>query len=96
MPAQAGICLCLCCKAKKSLDSGPGSSPGQALRRNDESKSRPLVGKFRTPRLIAWQQLLHHLIQNYIGILRPDLRWILLVLTGEIAGASGGGVAVFV
>ena len=37
----------------RHLDSGPGSSPGQALRRNDERKSRLLVDAFRTSRLGA-------------------------------------------
>ena len=35
------------------MDSGPGSGPGQALRRNDERKSRLLVDEYRTPRLGA-------------------------------------------
>ena len=35
----------------RHLDSGPGSSPGQALRRNDERKSRLLVNEYRTPPL---------------------------------------------
>jgi len=53
MPAKAGIHLRMFCKAKKNLDSGPGSGPGQALRRNDGRKSRLPVDKFRTPQLIA-------------------------------------------
>jgi hypothetical protein len=36
MPAQAGIHLRARCKATENLDSGPGSGPGQALRRNDD------------------------------------------------------------
>jgi len=43
MPAQAGIHLQRRGKAKENLDSGPGSSPGQALRWNDGKKSRPAV-----------------------------------------------------
>ena len=53
MPAKAGIHLRFRWKAKENLDSGPGSSPGQALRRNDERKSRLLVDEFRTRRLGA-------------------------------------------
>jgi len=53
MPAKAGIHLRFRWQAKENLDSGPGSSPGQALRRNDERKSRLLVDEFRTPRLGA-------------------------------------------
>jgi hypothetical protein len=36
MPAQAGIDLRARCQVKRNLDSGPGSGPGQALRRNDD------------------------------------------------------------
>jgi len=53
MPAQAGIHLRFRRKAEENLDSCPGSSPGQALRRNDERKSQLLVDDFRTPRLGA-------------------------------------------
>jgi len=35
MPAQAGIHLGVGCNSPETLDSGPGSSPGQALRRGD-------------------------------------------------------------
>jgi hypothetical protein len=51
MPAKAGIHLRACCKAKENLDSGPGSSPGQVLRRNDGRKGRLPVDKFTTHRL---------------------------------------------
>jgi len=53
MPAKAGIHLRFRWQAKENLDSGPGSSPGQALRRNDERKSRLIVDEFSTPRLGA-------------------------------------------
>jgi hypothetical protein len=53
MPGKAGIHLRFRWKAKENLDSGPGSRPGQALRRNDEWKSRLAVDEFRTPRLEA-------------------------------------------
>ena len=53
MPAQAGIHLRFRWKAKENLDSGPGSSPGQALRRNDEKMSRLPVDEFRTAQLEA-------------------------------------------
>ena len=38
MPAKAGVHLRLRWESRANLDSGPGSSPGQALRRNDEMK----------------------------------------------------------
>ena len=53
MPAKAGIHLRFRWQAKENVDSGPGSGPGQALRRNDERKSRLLVDEFGTPRLGA-------------------------------------------
>ena len=53
MPAKAGIHLWFRWQGKEDLDSGPGSGPGQALRRNDERKSRLLVDAFRTSRLGA-------------------------------------------
>ena len=53
MPAQAGIHLCSFLPGQKHLDSGPGSGPGQALRRNYGRNSRLPVDKFRTHRLIA-------------------------------------------
>jgi len=45
MPAQAGIHLRARFKAKRNLDSGPGSSPGQALRRNDDPEESTFSGQ---------------------------------------------------
>ena len=53
MPAKAGIHLRFRWQATEDLDSGPGSSPGQALRRNDERKSRLIVDEFTTSQLGA-------------------------------------------
>ena len=64
MPAQAGIYLRLHYIDKANLDSGPGSSPGQALRRNDERKSRLLVDEFRILRLKAEDHSLCYFFQN--------------------------------
>ena len=64
MPAQAGIHLRSCWKAKKNLDSGPGSSPEQALRRNDERRRRLSVDKFNPlgvrPRAIPFLERQHN------------------------------------
>ena len=51
--AQAGFRLRFRWQAKENLDSGPGSGPGQALRRNDETQGRFRVDEFRAPRLDA-------------------------------------------
>jgi hypothetical protein len=45
MPAQAGIHLRARFKAKRNLDSGPGSSPGLALRRNDDPEESTFSGQ---------------------------------------------------
>ena len=54
MPAQAGIHLGARCKAKRNLDSGPGSSPGQALRRNDDPEESTYSRRIHN--LSAWSR----------------------------------------
>ena len=73
MPAKAGIHLRFCCRAKKTWISGPGSSPGQALRRTDEGKSRLRVDDFRIPRLITEDCLISFVIAAIINSIRIEL-----------------------
>jgi len=48
-PAQAGIHLRARCKAKENLNSGPGSRPGQALRRNDDKEESTSGRRIQNP-----------------------------------------------
>jgi hypothetical protein len=53
MPAQAGNHLRAPCKARENLDSGPGSSPGQALRRNDDKEEPTSSLRIQNPSALS-------------------------------------------